>query len=826
MTEDIGFPAVRRYRGAELAHIAMPVGGIGTGCVSLGGRGQLTDWELFNRPAKGFSPDSFFCVRTSGADGVHTRVLEGSLLDGEFAGHQGSPSALHGLPRFRTAEFAAAYPFGAVSLTDPSMPVEATLRVHNPLVPGDAEASGIPMAVYRVRLRNVSASPVTASVCGSLQNVAGRRPGGDVPAGNTFERVELDGATAVLGHTSPDVPSGHEAWGTLALAAVGDPVSSSRLTWASRSWGDSLLHFWDDLEADGQLDEPDEGARVPTGSLVVTKELPAGASAEFTFLLAWHFPNRRGWTHRFQGPPDYGHSDDTVGNHYAGRFTDAADVVRAVTPHLAEYEQRTLAYVEAVTASDLPPVVQDAVLSNAAVLKSPACFRIADGTFLAWEGCNADHGSCHGSCTHVWNYQYALEQLFPALAWTMREVEFVHSLDERGLMSFRAGLPLAAEGTGWGVAAADGQMGAIVRCHRTWRLTGRDDLLAEYWPGVRRAMEFAWIPLGWDADRDGVMEGCQHSTTDVEYFGPSGTNQSWYLAALAACAEMADAVGDSEFSAYCRGLLGRGASWTDAELFNGEYYEHRVLPPGSADRIADGLRIRYAGDNPDVGSDDLVRPDLQIGSGCVTDQLAGHALALQCGLDDGLDRSHTRKALTSIVRYNHREEFHSHFNHLRSFALGSEHGLLNCTYPRGNRPPRPFPYCSEVWTGLEYTAAVALALYGEPALAEHTVADVRERYDGRRRNPFDEVECGSHYVRSMASFGLLHAWSGTVVDASAREIRVAPRPGRWPVIAGGVLGYVEVTHDEGELTARFDGTGEGVPFTVRVKPEIAPAHKS
>lgn len=818
MTDDSGWPAVRRYSGAALERVAMPVGGIGTGCVSLGGRGQLRDWELFNRPAKGFTPDSFFCVRVDDGEAVRTRVLEGGLLDGEFAGHQGSPSALHGLPRFRTAEFAAAYPFGEVRLTDPSMPVEATLRVHNPLIPGDPEASGLPTAVYRARIRNVSRSPVTVSVCGSLQNVAGRRPSGDVPAGNTFERVTVDGATLLYGRTSPAVPEDDEAWGSLALAAVGHTVGSHRLNWAHRSWGDSLLDFWDDFAADGALREPEEGARIPTGSLVLGEEIPAGGSAEFTFLLAWHFPNRRGWTHRFQGPPDFGHSADVVGNHYAGRFADAADVVRAVVPRLTEYERRTRAYVETVTASDLPSAVQDAVLSNVAVLKSPACFRIADGTFLAWEGCNADHGSCHGSCTHVWNYQYALEQLFPSLAWTMRKVEFVHSLDERGLMSFRAGLPPATEGTGWGVAAADGQMGAIVRCHRTWRLTGRDDLLAEYWPGVRRAMEFAWIPLGWDADRDGVMEGCQHSTTDVEYYGPSGTNQSWYLAALAACAEMADAVGDAGFAAVCRETLSRGASWTDAELFNGEFYEHRVMPAGSADRIADGLRIRYDGDNPDVGSDDLVHPDLQIGSGCVTDQLAGHAMALLGGLADGLDRGHAREALLSVVRYNHREEFHSHVNHLRSFALGSEHGLLNCTYPHGNRPARPFPYCSEVWTGLEYTAAVALALYGERELAEHTVADVRERYDGRRRNPFDEVECGSHYVRSMASFGLAHAWAGTVVDVAAREIFVDPLPGRWPVIVGGVLGTVDVTDAAGELSARFEGEDEGAPFTVRVRP--------
>ncbi|MFI6937658.1 GH116 family glycosyl-hydrolase [Streptomyces sp. NPDC050418] len=815
--EESDWPVVRRYRGAELARIALPVGGIGTGCISLGGRGQLLDWELFNRPGKGFTPQSFFCVRTADASGVHTRVLESELLDHEYAGPHGSPSALHGLPRFRTGEFAAAYPFGQVRLTDPGLPVEATVQAYNPLVPGDAEASGLPVHVHRVRLTNVSPRPVTASVCAAVQHVVGRQRSGELPAGNRFRPFTADGATGLYGHCT-EVAEDDEAWGSLALAVVGDPVSSSRRTWAKRSWGDSLLDFWEDFAADGALDEPDEGAKVPTGSLVVSKELAPGATATVTFLIAWHVPNRRGWRHDFRPAPVFGHSDDLVGNHYTGRFTDAADVVRTVVPRLAGYEDATRRFVETITTSTLPAAVQDAVLSNLAVLKSPTCFRIADGTFLGWEGCNADHGSCHGSCTHVWNYQYALEQLFPELAWTMREVEFVHSLDERGLMSFRAGLPLETNGTGWRIAAADGQMGALVRLLRTWRLTGRDDLLARLWPGARKALEFAWIPLGWDADQDGVMEGCQHSTTDVEYYGPSGINQSWYLAALAACAVMARAVGEHAFADTCEELRATGAARTDAALFNGEYYQQRVLPPGSAERIAEGLRIRYEGDSPDVGSDDLAAPDFQIGAGCMSDQLAGHALAVLSGLDDGLDPAHTATAMRSVVRYNHRTDFHAHVNHLRGYALGSEHGLLNCTYPHGERPRRPFPYSSEVWTGLEYTAAVTLALQGEHDQAEHLVADARARHSGRRRNPFDETECGSHYVRAMASFGLAHAWPRTVVDARARTITVDPVPGRWPVVAGPLVGTLVIRPSEdGFRAAHYEGTAPGYAYEVQVR---------
>jgi non-lysosomal glucosylceramidase len=744
-----GWPVVRTYSGDRLARIRMPVGGIGTGCVSLGGRGQLLDWELFNRPSKGFTPDSFFAVHISGEQSRHTRVLELALTDAEFEGPHGSKSPLHGMPRFRSGSFGAAYPLGTVELFDPDLPVTAFLRVFNPLVPGDADASGLPLISYVATMTNISTETITVSVCGSLQHIVGatRHPDGrwELPADNRFEAHNVDGATTLLGIAGDGVDPAAESAGTIALTAVGG-VSSRRTAWAGGSWGESLREFWDDFSADGQLGQPDSGTPVPTGSLVLTHRLAPGETGTFPFIVSWHFPNRFGW----DGP-----NGPNVGNHYTRRYADAAAVAADALARLPELEEATLAFVRSV--GDLPLVVQDAALSNLAVLKSPVCFRIEDGTFLAWEGANDDSGSCHGSCTHVWNYQYALEGLFPELAWTMREVEFVHSLDEQGRMSFRAGLPLEERGTEWPCAAADGQMGAIARLHRTWLADPDRARLVRLWPGVRRAMEFCWIPLGWDADRDGLMEGCQHNTMDVEYFGPSGVNQSWYLAALAACVALAKEAGDDQFATTCSAILASGATRTEEVLFNGEYYEQQVLPPGSEDRIAPGLRLKFDADSPDVGSDDLTDPDFQIAAACTTDQLAGHTMATLSGLRTGLSGTHVTRALRSIALHNHRDDFAGHVNHLRSYALGDESGLLNGTYPRGGRPRRPFPYCDEVWTGVEYTAAVGLVVDGQVDAALRIVEDVRSRYDGRRRNPFDEVECGHHYVRAMASWGLVES---------------------------------------------------------------------
>ncbi len=339
-------------------------------------------------------------------------------------------------------------------------------------------------------------------------------------------------------------------------------------------------------------------------------------------------------------------------------------------------------------------------------------------------------------------------------------------------MSFRAGLPADVHSRTWDLAAADGQMPCLVHLFLDWKLSGDDDFLAALWPAARRALEFCWIPGGWDADRDGVMEGVQHNTMDVEYYGPNPQMGSWYLAALRACAEMAGALGEAEFADYCHQLATRGSRWLDAELFNGEYYRHEVRGVSDPARIAPGLRHRS------MGAVDASEPDLQLADGCLVDQLVGQYAASLAGLGKLLDPDHVTAALRTIHRRNFRTDFTHHVNHMRSFVLGDEAAVLMCTYDVGKRPTRPFPYFSEVMTGFEYTAATGLLQVGEEEAGLEIIRAVRDRYDGRRRNPFDEAECGHHYARAMASWSAFATWNDLWYDGRRRELSVGDRPGR------------------------------------------------
>ncbi|OPZ81125.1 MAG: hypothetical protein BWY76_03134 [bacterium ADurb.Bin429] len=375
-------------------------------------------------------------------------------------------------------------------------------------------------------------------------------------------------------------------------------------------------------------------------------------------------------------------------------------------------------------------------------------------------------------------------------------MEFGPAMLDNGLMCFRTALPLS-RATAWPVAAADGQMGCLMKLYRDWQLCGDDDFLRALWPNAKKALAFCWIPGGWDADEDGVMEGCQHNTMDVEYFGPNPQMGLCYLGALRCMEEMARYLDEADVANRCRALYERGRAWIDAHLFNGEYYEQRIWPPMTQENIAPGLQAN-------MGAKNLMDPQFQLGAACLVDQLVGQFLAHVCGLGHLTDDARQRATLASIFRYNFRK-LTGHFNNMRSYAMPDETAVLMATYPRGNRPKWPFPYFNEVMTGFEYTAAVGMIYEGmlEEGLA--IITAIRDRYDGRRRNPFDEAECGHHYARAMASWGAILALTGFHYSGIMGTMTLAPLAGTNFWSTGDAWG-----------TTTQEETAEGITVTLRV----------
>ncbi len=806
------WPVLKTYDFAHLGRIALPLGGIGTGTVSLGGRGDLRDWEIVNRPAKGFAPrQSFFALWVKPAGGAAvTRCLEGPIPHSEYEGGFGSLASNHGLPRFRKVSFSAAYPLGQVHLSDPAVPVRVRLEAMNPLIPGDSKASGIPIAMLRYVLTNTTHRRVEAAVCGSVENFIGRDGTMDVAKDNV-NAFRASASVSGVFMRSDGVPTSAEQWGTMALATTATSGVSHRTAWADVNWGDTRLDFWDDFSAEGKLEERDRGkVGTPMASLAVRISLPPKASRSVTFLLAWHFPNRMTWEPKPAEKPKEPAATTTccaggsccgdpnrIGNYYTTQYADAWDVALRTARDLDTLESQTVEFVRSFCQSDLPPVVKEAALFNLSTLRSQTTFRTEDGLLFGWEGCGDKAGCCYGSCTHVWNYEQATAHLFGDLSRLMRVVEFEHATDDIGKMSFRVNLPLSRRRE-FEIAAADGQMGCLMKLYRDWKLSGDTAMLQELWPKARKALEFCWIEGGWDADRDGVMEGCQHNTMDVEYYGPNPQMQGWYLGALRSGEEMAKSIGDTEFARACRTLFDQGSRWMDQNLFNGDYYEHEIRPIADAAKIAKGLRHQT------LGARNLADPELQIGTGCLIDQLVGQFVSHVAGLGYLHDRKSVRKTLASLMKYNFKPALWDHFNHLRTFALQEEPAMLMCSYPKGRRPKRPFPYYNEVMTGFEYTAAIGMLYEGLEKDGLKLIQAIRDRYDGAKRNPFDEAECGHHYARAMASWAAVLALSGFDYSAITQTLTFAARPGKWFWSTGAAWGVCEIRNRGGKMVIKLE----------------------
>jgi len=750
-----GYP--RMFTGKSLAMLAFPLGGVGAGSISLGGRGQLRDWEIFNKPDKGNAPSYAFpsiWARVGEGKPV-SRVLESRMLPPyEGSSGLGSKNA-PGLSRLASATFTGEFPVARVDFKDARFPVNVSLDAFTPFIPLDAEESGLPVAILRYRVTNPASLPAKVSIAWSVENPVGKDGLNERKASATLDGLLM---------SNPAMAAADPLKGDFALAAVsgGGGKFTALRGWPKGRWWNSPMLFWDDFSSDGELG-PEPAAAGIVGSLCLSRTIAAGAHADFTFVLAWRFPNRTPKRCGWHAPK--GFEETVIGNHYCQRFASAWDAAEYAAANLPRLETLTRKFTAAMRATTMPAAVKEAASANLSTLVSTTCFRTADGEFHGFEGVNDKSGCCHGNCTHVWNYETATNCLFPSLARSLRKAAFGYSLDDAGAIHFRQSLPDGKDRSGF--AAADGQMGQIVKVYQDWRLSGDAEWLRGLWPRVKKALEFAWVPGGWDADRDGVLEGVQHNTYDVEFYGPNPQCGIYYLAALRAGEEMAREVGDGASAAEYRRLFENGSKWIDANLFNGEYYVQRIRGV-KRDGIAKSLMSA-------MGSENTETPEYQVGEGCLVDQLVGQYLADLTGLGPLLKPANIRKTLESIYRYNRKRDLFEHNTVQRTFALNDESALVICDYGKAARPHIPFPYYAEVMTGFEYSAAVAMISAGMVKEGVECIGDIRRRYDGERRNPWDEAECGHHYARAMAAWSGVLALSGFSYHAGRGELVLSPR---------------------------------------------------
>ncbi len=890
------------YRAGELEKIGMPVGGICTGQLYLGGDGKLWHWEIFNRvvgtgdgnyahPPKASSPlDQGFALQLSAGGKTQVRALD----------HTG----------WQDISFIGEYPIGYVAYRDPESPVTVLLEAFSPFIPLNAEDSGLPATVMQFTIKNDSPDKVEAELAGWLENAVclhsaqaakglrrnrivrrerftflecsaeaapekkreSQRP--DI-AFDDFEKETYDGWTAtgtafgtgpiekdkipgyqgdvgahgkrlVNSHTTApgaDVAEKDAATGTLTsksfvierdyitfligggehpgrtcinlvvedkvvLSATGkndnrmQSHSFDTRPWAGKpaqlqivdnekaAWGnigiDDIV-FSDQPRTpavpvteqfdfgtlglallndgspdphvagnpkfeiastalperhvpDGLFSKSTAGSDTPTarpfgqklvGALTRKLTLAPGQSATVTFVVTWHFPNIK-----------LGGLGDYEGRHYGKRFGNAVAVAEYVAAEFKRLGDQTRLWHDTWYDSTLPYWFLDRTFLNTSILATSTCYWFGNGRFYGWEGV----GCCAGTCTHVWHYAHAVARLFPSLERSLRElVDYGVGFEPTtGRIRFRA-----EHNNQW---AVDGQAGVILRTYREHQISADREFLRRVWPSAKQALEFM---ISKDADTDGIIDGPQHNTLDADWFGQVAWLSGLYLAALRAGEEMSREMGDEAFAKRCREIVERGRRAVDEKLFKGDYYIH----------IGDPAHAKT------VGSYD----------GCEIDQVFGDSWSWQVGLGRILDEVKVKQALGSLWRYNFTPDvgpYRAVYKPGRWYAMAGEGGLLMCSWPRGEkqRVKESFDfYFNECMTGFEYQVAWHMVAEGLLQEGLAITRAIHDRYHAARRNPWNEVECGDHNARAMASYGVFLAACGYEYHGPQGRLGFAPR---------------------------------------------------
>ncbi|MFC1620474.1 GH116 family glycosyl-hydrolase [Candidatus Neomarinimicrobiota bacterium] len=780
---------MNEYSGRHLQTIGFPIGGVATGNIILGGRGNISELEIFNKSAKGQSPYmTFFSVWAQAeGEGPVAKILERQFLP-PYVGWMGFPrDQLAGVSRFEEVVFKGEYPFAEIAFIDDHVPVEVSLEAYNPYIPLSPEKSGIPAAIFNWKIRNPLDTKVSVSIAFSMSNpIKTSDDSGNLIFGNSQNEYIEDNGIKGIRMSSHDVDKMDLDYGNIVFATTEDNIDV-QTRWYRGIWFDAGHVFWDDFADDGRMKESREtvssannnvdywNPKPDVATLLVALELKPNEERTVPFYLSWYFPNRKEqyWiyiaeTEKFQ-------------NYYSTRFDGAGDVAKYLAGNIEGLYQDTKTFHDILYTSSYPSYVVDAISSQMSSLKTNLVIRNEKGEFYGWEGQTDVSGCCFGSCTHVWNYEQTLAYLFPSLERSMREITLLHDTFKSGYQSYRSLYPPSNTWFKYR-PAVDGQMGTIIQVYREWKLSGNTEWLKTVWPKVKASLEIAWKGVGavddslqwqnygtampWDPDKDGVMEGQQHNTYDVDFYGPNTMVGSLYLGALKAAAEMAQTLGESEKSDEYLDIYKKGSDQYDELLWNGEYYVQKI-------DVLQGLEVPEEWRTPETGG--TIIPKYQYGDGCLSDQLLGQYLAHVTGLGYLLDKTHVDQAMKSVYKYNFRNDLSEFSNVQRIYALNDEQGLLLCSWPKGNRPALPFIYSDEVWTGIEYQVAASLIYSGHINEGLTIVKAVRDRYNGLNRNPWDEFECGHHYSRAMSSWAVMLALSGYQYDGVNHSISFSPR---------------------------------------------------
>ena len=870
--------------GAKLRYIGMPIGGLFSGQLYIGGWGQLWNWDIFN--------DYVF----TGWSGHYGPLKPSSPLQQSFSIILNGREIPLDTIGFSNISFRGEYPMAFVDYKNNELPVKINLQAFSPFIPLQTDNSSLPITILNYTITNTSKQAITVGIKGTLENFVMNRERGALN-GLRINNVTTNGTVSILeesvklddilntqsDHTIEDwskadftgwtveggnfgehpfnknnlTPQAKVTFGNLGgdgdgfvspvLAALGNGETKPTGKMVSTPFAIDRKHLyvwirpesnhhkaginllvenkvvasvWPDyqhshhnhlsLEAidvssfigkQGVIElvdmekgskagatfgriflsdkalyqDPTTGSMIPQsgiedngqtaialldggadinsgnqqlpapqkllGHLGKTITLKPGESQQIPFAIAWYFPN----LHHLPSVKEQGRS-------YGAKFSSAADVVNYVAANREKLFGDTKLWHDTWYNSTLPYWFLDRTMIPTSSLATSTNYLLKNNRWWAFEGV----GSCFGTCGHVFGYAQAIARLFPEVERSQREtVDYGPSLSKEGWIDCRGE---CKDGP-----AIDAQGFYLLRTLREHQMTTDNSFLTRVWPKAKKAMEYM---INQDSGEMGIIRGSQHNTLDANWFGEVSWYNGIYLAALSACSKMATVMKETAVAARYKRIADAGGLYMTKNLFNGEYFENKL----------DSSHLEA----------------INSGSGSEIDQVIGQSWAFQVGLPRVLPKKETVKSLESLWKYNFCSDvgpFKSVYKKGRNYADKGEAGMLMCTFPKSNwdlikasgRGNAMYAsYFNECMTGFEHQVAGHNLWEGEAnsELVTKGLAierAIHDRYSPAKRNPYNEVECGDHYGRAMASYGVYIAACGFTYDGPTGYIGFAPR---------------------------------------------------
>jgi uncharacterized protein (DUF608 family) len=724
----------------ELQYIGMPVGGINTGTVYLGGDGRLWLWDIFNANQNGIEPKTIDW-HSDVHVGKKIRSQDGSAyvqpakdirpLEQGFAFKivNAGKSVIKKMDAADWDEivFEATYPIAKVHYIDKSLLIDITAEIYSPFIALDEKNSSIPATIYSFSIKNKSTSSVAVDIIGWLENKSCIHSANDtdlrmnrVIQSNTFSCVES-------GMKSNDeIITTKADYGTLGIASMN---SNQKIQ------TNFLLPIGIESFDKSFTEEVVKNANEKLISAVTSSiNIKPNSTSTADFAIAWHFKNLV-----------LNKKIKDTGRYYNNWFKSSSDVLKYMQQHFQKLSLETKRWKETWYDSSLPWWLMERTFMNISTLATTTAHRFESGRFYAWEGV----GCCEGTCSHVWQYAQAVGRIFPALEKDTRErIDLGLSLQEDGMIWYRGEVVKGP--------AIDGQAGTILRIYREHQMSSDNSFLKNNWEKIRLATQ--WV-INQDRNKDGMEDTPIENTLDAVWDGEIAWLVGLCIAAVKAAEMMAIEMKDDEFAAKCSNYVSNGRKNMEDKLFNGEYFIHKP---------------------------DEVKGRQKLGSynTCHIDQVYGQSWAHQVGLGRTLDKTKTVSALRALWKYNFTPDVGPYIKtHLggRPYALPGDGGLIMNTNPKNEDKPYgenvtwQLGYFHECMSGFEHQVAAHMMAEGMVEEALVITRMIHDRYHAAKRNPFNEIECSDHYARAMASFGTFITACGFEYHGPNGFMRFSPK---------------------------------------------------